>query len=142
MVSDLRLTKVLGLSGVLFCAHKSDATHSGPYYRFPTTSLRTINHPPAQQHTDHKQTTADIYRRCIYRLCRNSTALACNKKPRYKSRTAQLFSAVSKAIKGSYTFSVSRDFSVRVFCSTPKIQRVFARGLSFGRKFAKHERFA
>ena len=33
------------------------------------------------------------------------------------------------------------DFSVRVSCSTPKNKREFAGRLSFGRKFARNERF-
>ena len=51
------------------------------------------------------------------------------------------FSLGIKIIWATYRFSVSRVFSVRVFCSTPKIQRVFARRLFFGRKFARNERF-
>ena len=41
----------------------------------------------------------------------------------------------------SLEMSDEPNFFVRVFCSTPKIQREFARGLSFRRKFSKYEKF-
>ena len=63
------------------------------------------------------------------------------KRLRLRYRTALPLSDGRWTIRGTYSFSVSCVFSVWVFSSTPKIQRVFASWLSFGRKFAKNKRF-
>ena len=47
-----------------------------------------------------------------------------------------------KIILGTYRFSVSGDFFVWVFCSTPKNKRVFACGPSFGHKYARYDGLA
>lgn len=59
---------------------------------------------------------------------------------RFQSRAGVVAVCRNGTIWRTFRFSVSRGFSARVFCSTPKNKREFARRLSFGRKFARNER--
>ena len=76
------------------------------------------------------------------RLCRNSAAAGFYRKRRLRQRIGGAAFCRKEANQGTYSFSVSCEFSARVFCSTPFIFREFARGLSFGRKYAKNNSFA
>ena len=77
----------------------------------------------------------------LFGLSRNSTVTGGKRSPQFQDRIGVVAFGWKESNRGSYRFSAFCVFFVRVFCSTPKNKREFARRLSFGRKYAKNKSY-